>query len=109
MVHFKTMLIEVFQWFGVFLVGLITVTRSSFKDDIHRIVVTIVAMALGTLVSYFIKRWLNNPDKLKSMKNIRKTILRFLLGEKQFSFKIPNFLLVILVLTLAIGFLIAWI
>lgn len=59
MMHFKALLIEVLQWSGIFLVGLITVTRSSFKDDIHRIVVTIVAMALGTLVSYFIKKWLN--------------------------------------------------
>lgn len=59
MMHFKALLIEVLQWSGIFLVGLITATRSSFKDDIHRIVVTVVAMALGTLVSYFIKKWLN--------------------------------------------------
>jgi hypothetical protein len=59
MMHFKALLVEVLQWFGIFLVGFLTVTRTSFKDDIHRIVVTIVAMALGTLVSYFVKKWLN--------------------------------------------------
>jgi hypothetical protein len=42
------------------------------------------------------------------MKNIGKNILRFLLSEKEFSFTVPNFLWVLLVFVLGLGFLIAW-
>lgn len=57
--HFKPVAIELFQWIGIMVVGFITATKGDFKDDIHRIVVTIVSMALGTLVSYYIKKMLN--------------------------------------------------
>jgi uncharacterized membrane protein YwzB len=52
-------MIEILQWAGILFIGFVTATQNTFKDDIHRIVVTIVSMALGTLVSYFIKKWLN--------------------------------------------------
>lgn len=59
------MMIEVLQWFGILLLGFITATQNTFKDDLHRLVITIVSMALGTLVSYYIKKELNKKSDMK--------------------------------------------
>lgn len=62
MIHFKAVVLE---WIWIITVGLVT-TQYSFKDDLHKIGVTVISMALGTLVSYWIKRVLAKIRKSKS-------------------------------------------
>lgn len=57
------MAIEVMQWIWIVLVGLITSTQIDFANDLYRLVFTIVSMTLGTIVSYFVKKWLNRKKK----------------------------------------------
>ena len=54
-----TMKIEVVQWAFILFVGVAASTQA-YGDELLRIVVTIVSMSLGTVVSFFIKKWLND-------------------------------------------------
>ena len=63
MMHYKTALIEIGQWLWILVVGFFTSTQIDFANDLYRLVFTIVSMTLGTVVSYFVKKWLNRRKK----------------------------------------------
>lgn len=63
--HYKTAFIEMVQWVWILMIGFFTSTQN-FHDDIHKIVVTIASMVLGTYASYLAKKYLN--DKTNDMK-----------------------------------------
>lgn len=53
------------EWACVLGIGFFVSTSIDFMEDLHKIVVTIVSMALGTLVSHYIKSFINRKDKKK--------------------------------------------
>ena len=51
--------INLMQWAWIGLVGLFTSTVFEYKDDLQKILVTVISMVLGTIASYYVKRYLN--------------------------------------------------
>lgn len=61
---FFQLCVNAIQWVWIGLVGLFASTGFEYKDDMHRVLITITSMALGTLASYYIKKYLNNGKKI---------------------------------------------
>ena len=56
------LLINAIQWSWIFGVGLFAATQVKFEDDLYNIAVTVISMAAGTVVSYYLKKLLNRKN-----------------------------------------------
>lgn len=60
-VNIMCRVIDFLQWTFILGIGA-TVNTFDYQEDIHGVLVTIIGMAAGTLISHFIKKWLNKPN-----------------------------------------------
>lgn len=51
--------IEIFQWVWILLIGFITSVNFNYSDILSKVVVTTLSMGVGTIVSFYIKKYLN--------------------------------------------------
>lgn len=54
-----TSMVERIQWTWIISVGFAASTMD-YSDELLRIVVTVASMSIGTVVSFFVKKWLND-------------------------------------------------
>jgi len=52
-------MVEKIQWAWIISVGFAASTMD-YSDELLRIVVTVASMTIGTVVSFFVKKWLND-------------------------------------------------
>ena len=60
-VAFLCRLIDFVQWTFIISVGT-AINTFSYQEDAHRIIITIIGMAAGTIISHYIRKWLNKPN-----------------------------------------------
>lgn len=104
MMHYKTALIEAGQWAWILIVGFFT-SQATFHDDIHKMIITVWSMTLGTYVSYIVKKHLN--DKTNTM-----TFWDYFLGKRDVygnRYFVAENLITWLLAAIALGLILNWI
>lgn len=58
--------IELVQWPGILSVGFFTSVLPEYKDGLTHLFWTVLSMAVATIVSHYLKRWLNRREKKRN-------------------------------------------
>lgn len=66
MFHKIPQTIELIQWFWILVIGLFTSIVPQYQEGLFRVLWTVLSMAIGTIVSFYIKRWLNKRKERKN-------------------------------------------